>query len=203
MHSLRTLASYGLKLITAPDDEPISRDEAKKQSEVAKAIVVHDSHFERLIRSARIRAEELTGRQITTATWELWLDGFPCGRRPLVLPRPPLQVLTHVKYIDANGTLQTLPTSDYKVTTAREPAEIHPAYGLSWPITRCEPDAVQVRFTAGYGAPADVPELLKQALLMMTDDWFSNRHGEGEPSQAARNLLEQFGFGDEFCRYAE
>lgn len=206
---LRTIAAYGLSLVTPPAEEPVTRAEAKKQCEVATAITAHDSHFDRLIKMARIRAEELTGRQLVTATWDLFLDAFPAdGVSRLQIPRAPLASVTHVKYIDAGGTQQTLDSSLYKVVTAREPGEIHPAYGTVWPIAREEPDAVEIRFVAGYGDAADVPELLKEAMLLLIGHWFEHREevvGNLQTKQievAAASIFEQHKFGDEFAVYS-
>jgi hypothetical protein len=56
---------------------------------------------------------------------------------------------------------QTLDPLLYAVDDQSEPGLIAPAYGETWPATRNEMNAVRVRFVAGYGSKADVPEILK------------------------------------------
>jgi uncharacterized phiE125 gp8 family phage protein len=115
--------------------------------------------------TARRHVEELTGRALITQTWDLFLEAFPSE----IALRPRLQTVTHVKYIDTNGTLQTLATSQYTVDANAEPGRIVPAYGVSWPGTRSVPNAVQVRFVAGYGLTSDtVPQELRHAIAVLT-----------------------------------
>jgi hypothetical protein len=58
------------------------------------------------INAAASYFEEQTGRQLLTATREAWLDAFPfvgaSGMRARIeLPRPPLQKVLDVRYVDA------------------------------------------------------------------------------------------------------
>jgi len=190
--------SYGLKLVTPASGEPVSREELKKQLEIAPTISVHDPHCDRLLRGARQLCESRTGRALLSSTWDLLLDRFPAGLAPIRFPRAPLISVTHLKYIDSAGTQQTWSAANYKVLTGREPGELHRAYNVQWPTARCEPDAVEVRFVAGYAAAADVPELVKQAILVTADAWFHQRSGEGTLPPAALDLLASAGYGDEF-----
>ena len=57
-----------------------------------------------------------------------------------------------------------------------EPAHIVPAYGKCWPSTRCQPEAVKIRFICGYGDTADtVPTPLKWGLLLLIAHYYENR----------------------------
>lgn len=121
-----------------------------------------DSEIASLITDARRAAEDELNRALITQTWELTLDRFPCAtdhnpRRAIILPCPPLQSVTHIKYIDTDGATQTITAAEYKVDTVTEPARIVPAYGYSWPTTRNEINAVTVRYVCGYGAASTVP----------------------------------------------
>lgn len=122
-----------------------------------------------------------TNLSMLTRTLRLTLDSFPCGQ--LELPRGPARTITHVKYIDSNGTQQTWSSTLYekKGLIADEPppddgpppiGRIYPAYGEVWPTVRCQPDAVEIQWTAGY---TTVPALLKAAMLLMVGELFANR----------------------------
>lgn len=169
----------GLTLVTAPESEPIEVDEAKHQVSQDESIEADDDTFEGVwIPAARERCEGATERQLITATWDLLLPCFPCG--PIELPRPPLQSVTSVKYIDTNGDLQTWASSNYHVDTPVGPkckrGRILPVYGVTWPSTRSQFNAVQVRFVAGYGtAGTDVPARLRQAMLLDIGSMFVHR----------------------------
>lgn len=138
------------RLVTPPAVEPVSLAEAKEWARVTGAD--DDDLVETLIAAARRHVEELTGRALITQTWDTFLPAFPCE----ILLRPRVQSVTTVKYIDpATGTQLTLASSEYTVDLKAEPGRIVPAYGKSWPSTRCVPNAVEVRHVCGYGNDAE------------------------------------------------
>lgn len=136
-----------------------------------------DELIESWILAAGQYIEGQTGRQLITATRELWLDGFPCGTR-IELPRPPLQGVVSVLYVDGDGTLQAFSDGaspevlSYQVkapagTYARR-GWLEPVSGISWPSTRVESAAVRIQYTAGYGdSPDDIPALLRGAICYL------------------------------------
>jgi uncharacterized phiE125 gp8 family phage protein len=185
-------------LATAPAAEPVTLTEAKTHLRVTHTD--DDTYITALIKVARQMAEQLTGRQLITATWDLYLDRFPDGsgrvleeldRYAIRVPLPRLQSVTHVKYYDLDNTLQTLSASAYTVDIRSEPARIAPAYGYTWPATRDDLAVVNVRFIAGYGAAADVPEGLKQWVLLRIGTMYANR----EEVAAVPNIA-TLGFAD-------
>jgi len=190
--------NYGLTLVTAPTEEPVTVLEAKKQVELPLSQTNHDEHLLRLIVAARRYAEHETGRQICTAVWDYYMDRFPCAYEPIYVPLPPLQSVV-ITYVDSAGTTQTWSSSDYVVSTSREPAVIRPAYGDAYPTPRSQPDAVKVRLTAGYGAATAVPEELKAAMLFHIEWQFDGN--KKEKKDACDNILEHYRVGDEFTKY--
>jgi uncharacterized phiE125 gp8 family phage protein len=161
-----------LTLITAPSAEPISVSEAKASPSLRVAVATDDTDIGTLITTARKLAETYTLHALVTQTWELVLDGFPTGG--IVVPLPPLQSVTSVKYIDTDGTQQTLSALLYSVDTDTIPGLITPAYGEVWPVTRDEVNAVRVRFVAGFGAASDVPEDIKSWIKIMVGTMYDN-----------------------------
>jgi uncharacterized phiE125 gp8 family phage protein len=89
----------------------------------------------------------LLGRALLTQTWELKQDRFPGGTAVLKIPLPPLSTVTFVKYLDSDGVEQTWNSANYVVDTARN--LIAPMFGMTWPATRAQLNAVIVRFIAG------------------------------------------------------
>lgn len=166
-------------LVTAPTVEPLDLDDVKLQ--VRRTFVTDDDDFlERLcIPAARNEAERATDRQLMTATWDLVLDRFPCARY-IELPKPPLQSVTSVTYVDENGDTQTFSEYLYTVDAPVGPTcargRIHLNYGEVWPTTRCEPNAVTVRFIAGYGDLSDdIPPELRRIMLADVGTMFEHR----------------------------
>jgi uncharacterized phiE125 gp8 family phage protein len=182
------MTTFGLKLATAPVQEPVSLTDVKRRLRVT----VDDSDADLLDALAECRAlcEQECGRAFLTQTWTLYLDGFPgCGE--IVLPRPPLQSVTSVKYYDTDGVQQTVSTSDYHVDTGREPGRIWLASGSSWPAVQAgRPSAVEVRYVAGHANPLAVPRNVKSAILMLMWDRFNNPSGgdAGIPPAVRRAL---------------
>ena len=185
-----------LVLKIAPGLEPVTRDEAKLFAQITDTR--EDSLVESLIVGARTYAEQYTNRQFVTATWYLYLDGFPAVIEP---PRPPLQAANMViTYIDTAGAEQTLDSGEYQVDVKSTPGRIAPAYSKIWPDVRVETlNVVTVEFQAGYGtAMTDVPFPIRQAIMLLISDWFRYRQDayDGRPftkaPRAVDSLLSQY-----------
>jgi uncharacterized phiE125 gp8 family phage protein len=161
----------GLVLLEAPAQPVVSLEEAQVhlRSEIAEESALIMS----LVAAATAQAEAFCRRRFVTQHWRATFDGFPAGA--LVLPHPPLQSVEAVTYVDPAGVVQTLDEAAYVVRTAETPGEIVPAYGTSWPAVRRQVDAVSVEFTCGYGAPEDVPESIRRAVLLIVGTLYANR----------------------------
>jgi uncharacterized phiE125 gp8 family phage protein len=196
---------YGLTLHTAPTAEPVSLDEAKKQCDIADGLTYHDQELMGKIVAARQFVERRLNRQLVTATWNLFLDRFPCGMEPIMVPNAPLQSITSIAYVDSAGDSQTWSASAYRVGVSREPGRVVPVFGGTYPTTLNTIDAVAVRFVAGYGAPAAVPQGIKDAILLLVNHWFTNASPVGttgsEIAFSLESLLTAYGYGDEFLHF--
>ncbi len=124
-----------------------------------------------LITAARRAAELNLHRYLITQTLDAYLDQFPCDEIRL----PPLQSVTSITYTDTAGETQTLAADQYRVDAVSEPARITPAYGTRWPVTLEQTHAVIIRFVAGYGAAAAVPETIKHWMLLRIQTLWENR----------------------------
>lgn len=183
-----------LQLITAPTAEPVTLAEAR--AHLKEPEVSDDPMIVAMITAARERAEAETRRQLMSATWDLHLDAFPV-EDVIVLPRPPLQSVTHVKYYDADGVQQTLSSALYHVDAVSEPARIVLVDGEDWPDTEERPNAVTVRFVAGYqdaydvpaATAATVPAAIRQWLLLQVGAMYENRQAADGGAMAATTVL--------------
>ncbi len=135
----------GLRLKVAPACEPISLNEAKLHLRVDDT--ASDTLISRLIRTARVSAELFVNQQLVTATWEYTLNAFA---NVIPLPRPPLQSVSSITYIDNNGDTQTVSTDVYEVDVSSLIGRVYLAYGQSWPTTRNEINAVTITFKSGH-----------------------------------------------------
>jgi len=155
---------------TAPEEEPITLDEAKIHLKVDCTDT--DDYITALIIAARKHCERYQRRSYITQTLELRLDYFP--QFIVELPRPPAISVTAITYTDSAGDTQTLSSTKYTVDVNSYVARVVPAYNESWPTTRQVIDSVKVEYIAGYGDAADVPETIKQAMYLLMGVWYEN-----------------------------
>ena len=200
------MTNYGVKLVTAATEEPVTTAEAKTHLAVDDSY--YDSMIGDLITAARSQVEDLTGLQMVTATYDLYIDRFPSGRQAMNIPKGNLQSVTSITYVDTAGDSQTMAAAKYSVITSRTIGFIEPVYDETWPIARKQSDSVTVRFTAGYGAADDVPQGLKQAVLLLVGSMFENREGTqagpaGVVPIAVKSLVNQHSLGDAYTWYGQ
>ena len=172
---------------TAPTEEPITIEDAKRQLRLE--INDDDNLIKVMIKAARIMVETFLHRSLIDTTWTMKLDCFPTGssdeNRTIRLTRSPADSIVTIKYIDEDGTLQTLAATEYKLDSDREPARITEEFDKTWPDTRSETNAVEIEYIAGYGAYADVPESIKAALRLIVAHMYEDRE-----SMTSLNLKE-------------
>lgn len=166
----------GLTLVTAPTPEPVTTDDAKLHLRVDSND--ENSLIDTLIVTARQWVETFTHRALMTQTWDEKFDCFPDG--VIELSMAPVASVTSITYVDTAGTSQTWSSSDYQTDLPSGPkaqrARIQPAYGLSYPLTRAQMNAVTVRYIAGYGATVQlIPETFITAIKMLVEHWYSLR----------------------------
>lgn len=159
------------KLKTAPATEPVTLAEARIHLRADDDVTDEDALISSLIVSAREYVELLTNCPLITQSWTYYGDCFD-GDIEL---KPNLQTVTTVKYIDTDGTQQTIIATDYDVDVAGVVGSVYPAYNVSWPYARNVKNAIEVEFVAGYGEAVDVPSSIKAAMLLLVGHWYEHR----------------------------
>lgn len=162
--------TFSLQRVVEPTSEPITAAEAKLWTRIDGT--ADDAIVTRLIAAARQDAERECRRTLFTTTLELRLGGFPSWR--IWLPRPRIASITHVKYYDATGTLQTLASTEYDFDA--DSGILQPAPTKVWPGT--QPDrlgAVQVRYVAGWSDVANIPAAIKQWIAVRCAQLYEHR----------------------------
>lgn len=162
---------YGLSVSQAAATAPVTTDEGKSALRVRHRS--DDDMITRHIATATAMVHDSTMRQLVTATFVMTLDGGFPSDGSLVIPRAPLIAITSIKYYDTSSTQQTVSTDVYKVQTDYEPGRVVLKYDQSWPSVQGRPDAIEVTFTAGYGAASAVPEGLKDLVLLHVKKLYS------------------------------
>ena len=160
----------GLAVVTPPSEEPITLAELKTHLRVDTSD--DDTYITALGAAARAWCEGFCNRQFVSATYDWRIDKFG----ELLVPKPDLVSVTSIKYIDTDGAEQTVSSSIYDVDIDQAPGRIRLAYDKSWPDDRrATTNAVTVRFVAGYGAAAAVPETLKAAIKLLVGHLYEHR----------------------------
>lgn len=162
-----------LTLVTAPTAEPVTLEEVKLHLRVDADD--EDDLITGLITAAREYAEAVTQRAIPQQTWDLQADAFTCADE-FYLPKAPCVSVTSITYLDTDGASQTLATTVYGTDLPTGPdaraGRIYLKYQQVWPQTRDIPNAVTVRFVAGYAGTNPVPSSLKAAIKVLVATWY-------------------------------
>ena len=156
---------------TITGSEPLTSAEAKSHLRIDEDY--EDAQISDLITLARQKLEVDTRRTLIASTWTARYDRFPYSVTDIIeLPRPPLLTVSHVKYINTEGTLTTWSSSEWTSDINAEPGFVRLVYSYSWPTPRDEPGAVRIEHTAGYAA---VDARVKHAMRMLVGHYYENR----------------------------
>jgi len=165
-------------LVTAPTEEPLTVQDVVDHCQMGEIASDQKATVARYIAAARQTLERRLRRQFVTATWKMYLDYLPA--EIVFNDKLPIKTITHVKYTNTSGVLTELtPAATYYQTdlvAEQRPGRIWPAYGTTWPSVLGDTlNAVEIQFTAGYGAASAVPACLKHGMLILVADAFENR----------------------------
>jgi len=111
------------------------------------------------------------GRALLTQKLRLSLSRFPSE---IWLPLPPLKSVDEIAYTDPGGTTQVMALADWTVTLS-EPGSLRLKRDRSFPLITVGFDAIRITFTAGYGAPADIPAPIRAAIFQHVAGLYENR----------------------------
>jgi len=161
----------------APASEPVTAEEAKTFLRLAGS--TEDTLLEGLIRAAREDVERAAGLALIDQAWRLAIDAIPASEVVLLMRHPVRQIIAVTAY-GSEGEASLVGSGDYQADLSSRPARL---------LFRKRPQAaramngIEIDFRAGFGtAGADVPELLRRAILMLVAHWYEFRasYGPGE-----------------------
>jgi uncharacterized phiE125 gp8 family phage protein len=167
--------------VVEPSVEPVTLAEVKTYLR-GISHSTHDDLLESMIKSARMHVEAITNRTFVQRTLAAYFSEWP-EEDFFVLPGPPLQSVSSVKYTAADGTVTTFASTNYTVLTAIEPGRVILGYEKVWPTATLHHDdyPIEITYVAGYepddSSPQDyranVPENVKHAIKMHVDMLYS------------------------------
>ena len=145
-------------VITQPTTYPLTLAETKEFLRVDHN--VEDSVVLSLIAAEVARVEAETGRAIMSQTVEQYFDCWP-NSRVIELDITPASSITSVKYLDASGSETTFNSTNYTADLLSIKPRVVLNTSSAWPSHGSFPNAIRVRYVAGYADAASVPEALK------------------------------------------
>jgi uncharacterized phiE125 gp8 family phage protein len=160
-------------LLSGPAVEPITLAEAKAHLRVDSS--GEDSLIQSLIMASRLHIEAALDLALITQSWRHQRDVWPPSR-VLILPLRPIQSVTAVTLHDDDATSRSLDIEDFIVDGFANPARLVWRGPGAVPAAGMVANGIEIDFVAGHGnSPADVPQPIRQALLLLIAHWYEHR----------------------------
>lgn len=188
-----------VKAIGSVTTEPVSLETARLHlrldTEGSPPSHPDDSLVEAIITVARESVENFTELTLAVNDFQMKMDVFPTAE--INLGTWPVNSITSITYVDANGATQTISANDYALDTFSKPAQVNLAYGKTWPMVQNQPNAVTVTFEAGFTGDTspvsnEMPKALKQAMLLTITDLYENRGAIGSKQNYEIPIMAQY-----------
>lgn len=171
--------SYHIK--TAPTDEPVALGDLKTHLRITSTD--EDGYLRDIIKVARQRFEDETGRCLLKTTWTYRADEL-CDK--IYLHKTPVKSVTHIKYRDADDVEQTLATASYRVDIYTSPARIEI---IDMPTLKERINAVEIEFIAGEDYDVNISEVHKHAIKLLASEAYQCRDNEVRMKTTAADHL--------------
>jgi len=156
-----------------PGAQAITTADGKQHIHLEYDTAADNTEVDNMIQAATRQIEAFTNRICMLTVFDLHLTGFPSGG--IVLPYSPVTAITTVKYYTDATTQATWAAGNYYYSLYENPVRIR-YVGDTYPTAYgYRNDAVTVRFTAGYTNADAVPKSIRQAILLMLGDLYTNR----------------------------
>jgi uncharacterized phiE125 gp8 family phage protein len=190
-----------MRIVTTiePATEPVTLQEAKQHARVS--IDVDDSLIETYIKSARRYAESYTHKSFITQTKEIYFNyhDFVPRNQFIRLPISPIQTISSFTTYDDQNVGTIVSTDDYYLGNGG--LVLNSSY--YWPSYNRYIDTYKVVATVGFGDAEDVPEDIKQAILMLVAHSYQNREALHDPVNSTPSNTMPFGVTSLLSTYKE
>lgn len=118
---------------------------------------------------------------------QTWSSKARCFSPSLLrLPFARVTAVSEIRYTAPDGTPGVVPSVDYMMTRAARATVVTLLPGKSWPNLIDRPDAVDLRFAAGFANVAAVPGDIVEAAKQLISFYFHNRGAD-----ASRGVSEE------------
>ena len=132
-----------------------------------------DTLIDNLVKAATESCQIYTNQYFMTTIVKQYSDTWA---EFYTLYKSPVSAIAEIKYYDSDDTEQTLASSNYILDNVSKPARIGIAVDGTLPNLANRINAVYDEYTVGYGDDSvDVPDGIKQAVLLTLGNWYENR----------------------------
>lgn len=187
------------KVIYAAQTEPVTTAEAKSALYITNTD--RDTVIARLITTSIEMCQTDARLSFITQTRQMKLDRFPsCSPYEILIPYGPVIAISGndgadpantlgISYVDSDGATQTLVlNTDFYLDSHGDLPRLSPVD--SWPTDVDDRiNAITITYTAGFGAAASVPSVIKEAILTQVAYMHENPDG-GELCAGAISKLD-------------
>ena len=152
-----------------------------------------DEYLRPLVQAAVGFVEEYLGRSLLSQVWRLiWDKDRPYPAQlstshedvcSVPLPYPPLRAIISVNRLMPSGEKQ--PIRRHRLEMNHQTPKLVFAH---------VPETVEIEYETGYGdRPADIPPVIRQAILLSVADFYEYRHSDAMPRHTlAREILDTY-----------
>ncbi len=173
-----------LVLANGPALEPVSLEEVKAHLRIDHTD--EDVLLAALVTAGRIHLETTLGLSFLTQQWILVLDQWP-AQQSVSLPLGPVQQITAITLYDEDDQASAIDSSSYALDAISQPSRVVWRASISRPRPGRAYNGIEISLTTGFGSNAvDVPQPLRQAILLLVAHWYENR----EPVALATEIKE-------------
>ncbi len=166
-----------LQLRSGPAIEPLSLVDTKNFLRVDGSD--DDILVASLIAAARVYIETTIGKILINENWSYFIDKWPTSGT-LYLPLSPVQSIEEIRLHENGEAYEVFDPTNYVVDLISHQPRIKLINLTAPPVTGAGLNQIEVRFAAGFGdLESDVPEDLRQAMLMLCAHWYEQREPVG------------------------
>lgn len=169
------------KLKTAPIFAPVDLDQFKRNLRIGTQDEddnSQDEYLQEILDAVIDDVQTDIGRQLARATYTLYLDDFP--EKDLAITLGPVNAITTVKYYNSSDVLTTMAAADYLLDNIPTTGRLR--FLNTYNVYSERLNGVEIEFTNGWTAAADIPKDIKDAIVLLATDRYLN------PENAMLNL---------------
>lgn len=165
-------------LVTPPAIEPVTLAEAKAHLRITHS--EEDALITALIGSGRRVVEARAGLMLIEQVWTIFADDWPADG-VMELAVAPLSSIDELAVYGEDGTKAGIDPAHFYADLVSRPPRLMLRGSRVWAAPGRGLNGIAVTVKAGFGPLAtDVPEPLRQAILLLVAHWYEHR-GNGNP----------------------